>query len=160
MSPPSDQPSKLPLPPLVSRPATSADLDLLVGMRRTCGWGELDVPDALAAAAAGAEALFVFELGGEPAGMASIVFEGGKEDLTSRETGRMMICESGVLGSLAASCWARRRLTSCATLRPGVVLDACPTCSATLPQPATPRESVREPGALATLHTWALVLSP
>lgn len=100
-TPSADLPLEKTLPSLTLRPATAADLDLLVAMRRACGWGDLEVPDRLAAAAAGTEVTYVFELKGEPAGMGSIVFEKDKEGITSREEGRMMICESAFCSQLA-----------------------------------------------------------
>lgn len=105
-SPPSFSPSQSPsmtaslpltlIAPLTYRPvepSSPEDKAILIAMRKACGWGVADVPVNLANIAAGSEAMWIFSIEGEPAGMGGIVFEGKLPECSSRKEGRMMISE-------------------------------------------------------------------
>lgn len=118
-------------PPLTYRPvdpSSSKDCDILVAMRQACGWGVADVPASLANIAAGKEAMFLFLVEDEPAGMGGIIFEGKAPECTSRKDGRMMICES----------------CSSSRVSSGQSLTLARPLSASVPLRSVPRESLRQ----------------
>lgn len=74
-------------------PSSPEDKATLIAMREACGWGVADVPVNLANIAAGSEAMWIFSIEDEPAGMGGIVFEGKLPECSSKKEGRMMISE-------------------------------------------------------------------
>lgn len=135
------------LPPLSLRPVTPSDYDTLVAMRVACGWGADEIPSTLQSIADGKEAMWVFEIEGEDAGMGGIVFDAEPKlsECTSREEGRVMICtSSSVFLNTPNGGVGLMSLPSSAGLR----LD-----SQTLPLPAVPRQGVRKPGAFGFLSS-------